>query len=448
MGRTLFRSEQIEDVYLRNDGSDSTSGTLTMAGAVIGSLSGVMKATAGAVAASATVDDLADGATYVRSENNLTDALKTSYDSAVTHISDTGNPHSVTAAQTNAIATALKGANNGVAELDAGGKVPASQLPSSLMDYKGTWAASTNTPTLADGAGDAGDVYVASDAGTVDFGAGNITFAAGDWVIYSGSIWEKSVNSNAVVSVAGKTGVVTLDTDDVTEGANLYFTDARARTAAVADSISDAVTNIAPSQNAVFDALALKQSTTLADGDMLVGNGSNLAAAVTMSGDVTISNAGVAAIGAGVIVDADVNASAAISADKLADGSTNAIPTLTQETNWDTAFGWGDHAAAGYSTAGSLVKTTDILTAGLTAGVNYTVPASQTYFGDTPTASSDKEHSKFLSVYVNGQKQYQGDTGFLRDYKETGTDATGQTTITFEYDLEIGDTVELEISKA
>lgn len=120
-----------------------------------------------------------------------------------------------------------KGAALGVATLDAGGKVPASQLPNSLMDYLGTWAASTNTPTLANGTGNAGDVYVASDAGTVDFGAGNITFAAGDWVIYSGSVWEKSVNSNAVASVNGFTGVVVLDTADIAEDTNLYFTEAR-----------------------------------------------------------------------------------------------------------------------------------------------------------------------------------------------------------------------------
>ena len=50
----------------------------------------------------------------------------------------------------------------------------------------------------------------------------------------------------------------TLDTLAVPENTNLYFTDARARTASVADAIADAVTNIAPSQNAVFDALALK----------------------------------------------------------------------------------------------------------------------------------------------------------------------------------------------
>jgi len=62
-----------------------------------------------------------------------------------------------------------------------------------------------------------------------------------------------------------------------------------------------------------FSKLAALTSTNI-----LVGNGSNVAASVTMTGDITISNAGVTAIGLGVIVDADVNASAAIALSKLA----------------------------------------------------------------------------------------------------------------------------------
>ena len=93
-----------------------------------------------------------------------------------------------------------KGNANGYASLDSLGKVPVSQLPSSLMEYKGTWNASTNTPTLANGTGDTGDVYICSVAGTVNFGAGAITFAVGDYVIYSGSIWQRS---------SGATGTVT-----------------------------------------------------------------------------------------------------------------------------------------------------------------------------------------------------------------------------------------------
>lgn len=57
--------------------------------------------------------------------------------------------------------------------------------------YLGAWAASTNTPTLADGTGNNGDMYIASDAGTVDFGSGAIAFTAGDQVVYNGTIWQK-----------------------------------------------------------------------------------------------------------------------------------------------------------------------------------------------------------------------------------------------------------------
>lgn len=57
---------------------------------------------------------------------------------------------------------------------------------------------------------------------------------------------------------------------------------------------------------------------TLANGSILIGNVSNVAAANAVSGDITLSNTGVAAIAAGVIVNADVNASAAIAYSKLA----------------------------------------------------------------------------------------------------------------------------------
>ena len=96
-----------------------------------------------------------------------------------------------------------KGNANGYASLDSSGKVPVSQLPSSIMEYKGTWSAATNTPTLANGTGDTGDVYICNAAGSVNFGAGSITFAVGDYVIYSGSIWQRSSGAvGTVTSIA------------------------------------------------------------------------------------------------------------------------------------------------------------------------------------------------------------------------------------------------------
>ena len=112
-----------------------------------------------------------------------------------------------------------KAANNGVATLDAGGKIPSSQLPNSVMDYKGNHNVSTNSPTLIDGTGDTGDVYKVSVGGTRDYGSGSQTFVAGDWLVYNGTIWELSVNSDAVNSVNSQQGVVVLDADDISDAA-------------------------------------------------------------------------------------------------------------------------------------------------------------------------------------------------------------------------------------
>ena len=92
---------------------------------------------------------------------------------------------------------------NGIPQLDGSGKILVSQLPNSVMEYKGTWNAATNTPTLVNGTGNQGDVYLCNVAGTVDFGAGPIVFFVGDQVIYSGTIWQRASGaSGTVTSVA------------------------------------------------------------------------------------------------------------------------------------------------------------------------------------------------------------------------------------------------------
>lgn len=113
-----------------------------------------------------------------------------------------------------AIPASEKGANNGVATLDSNGLIPTSQLPVSAMEFKGTWDATTNTPTLADGTGNTGDTYRVSVAGTQNLGSGSTTYAIGDWVLYNGSIWQRVVNSEAVASVFGRIGVVTAQSGD------------------------------------------------------------------------------------------------------------------------------------------------------------------------------------------------------------------------------------------
>ncbi len=72
--------------------------------------------------------------------------------------------------------------------------------------------------------------------------------------------------------------------------------------------------------NDTFDALAAPSglSATLQDGNIFVGNASNIATGVVPSGDITLTNAGVFGIASGVIVNGDINAAAAIAYSKLA----------------------------------------------------------------------------------------------------------------------------------
>ena len=119
--------------------------------------------------------------------------------------------------------------------------------------YKGTWNASTNTPTLTSSVGTAGWYYIVNVAGSTNLN-GITDWNVGDWAIFNGGVWQKVDNTDAVVSVNGFTGAVSLTTSNISEGTNLYYTDARARGALSAgtginySSSTGVITNSAPDQ--------------------------------------------------------------------------------------------------------------------------------------------------------------------------------------------------------
>jgi hypothetical protein len=97
------------------------------------------------------------------------------------------------------------GAANGVATLDAGGKVPVSELPAAVLgalNYQGTWDASTNTPTLTSSVGTKGYYYVVSVAGNTNLN-GITDWLVGDWAVYNGTVWQKVDNTDAGGDVVG-----------------------------------------------------------------------------------------------------------------------------------------------------------------------------------------------------------------------------------------------------
>jgi hypothetical protein len=111
-----------------------------------------------------------------------------------------------------------RGSANGLASLDSGGKVPTSQLPDAIlgaMSYQGTWNATTNSPTIPTAAsGNKGHYYKVGTAGTTTID-GISEWAVGDWLVSNGTAWDKVDNTEAVSSVAGRTGAITLTSADV-----------------------------------------------------------------------------------------------------------------------------------------------------------------------------------------------------------------------------------------
>lgn len=186
-----------------------------------------------------------------------------------------------------------KGAANGVATLDGAGKIPVGQLPNAVFIYQGTWNPNTNTPALVDGTGVTGSAYWVSAARlTAVPGLSNssmVNFQIGDIVLYNGTQYQLTTPAAGVQSVNGLQGVVILNTDNISEGStNLYFTNARAQTAVVINSLAGSQTTQAPSVSAVNTALNGKANTSLSN---LISTAVNQSL-IPGSGVLTLGNSG------------------------------------------------------------------------------------------------------------------------------------------------------------
>ena len=98
-----------------------------------------------------------------------------------------------------------KGVANGVATLDVNGKVVLTQMPDSILgqlEYVGTWNFTT-MPTATQ----KGQYWIANVSGN--------GYVVGDWAVWNGVAFDKVDNTDAVASVAGRTGNVVLTKTDV-----------------------------------------------------------------------------------------------------------------------------------------------------------------------------------------------------------------------------------------
>lgn len=131
-----------------------------------------------------TVKDNADAIAVLygddATDNSVLKTVKVQAEKA--DFTDTSGLESITLADAINEIYAEKDSPEGLASLDVDGKVPTTQLPLSVMSFKGLWDASTEafpTDPVAD------DYYVVAVAGTI----GLVSLEVGDSMVFNGTDW-------------------------------------------------------------------------------------------------------------------------------------------------------------------------------------------------------------------------------------------------------------------
>lgn len=224
-----------------------------------------------------------------------------------------------------------------VPQLDSNGKISMAQIPASLqgaLNYKGTWNASTNDPSLTSGTGTKGDFYIVSVAGSTTLD-GISDWLVGDLVIFNrtepgtgAGYWDKvSGNNSEVISVNSQTpinGNVTLTPANLgaistaaigaingvasLNGAALLVTSQLPATTTAslgALIVGDNLTvDVNGRVSAVQGTYTLPAATTASLGGIIAGSGLAIQLNGTLSAPVaTASDAGIVKPGTGLLVD-------------------------------------------------------------------------------------------------------------------------------------------------
>lgn len=231
------------------------------------------------------------------------------------------------------------------------GTVTNDDLAGSIADSKLNTISTANKVSLAaldiDGGTDIGAAIVDADLFIVDDGgAGTNRKAAASRITdytFNKVSGDVTIASNGTAAIG--TGVIV--NADISASAAIDKTKISGTAITAAD--TGTVTSTMIADGTIVDgdinasaAIAHSKLASLTSGNILLGNASNVATSTAVTGDVTISNTGVTAIGTGVIVDADVSASAAIAGSKIqAASTTNAgavqLTDSTSSTSTTTA---------------------------------------------------------------------------------------------------------------
>lgn len=253
-----------------------------------------------------------------------------------------------------------KGIANGYAPLDGTNKIPDSYLPTSTVQFKGTFGSvgSTTGGDLPSSGNTEGDLYICDTNGYSSAEAG-LTFDNGDHALYDGSGWHKIDNNESVSSVFGRMGAVIAQNNDYTWN---QIDKAASDIADIATKSHTSLTDIGSNTHAQIDTKisdleagkedAFSKNTGFnkdfgtASGTVAEGNDSRFHAAVTVTDTPEIDLA---------LSGQDI--SAAIVASSIAEGKLNASVNASLDLA-DSALQNGDNVSELVNDAGYLTSET------------------------------------------------------------------------------------------
>ena len=158
--------------------------------------------------------------------------------------------------------------------------------------YKGSYDAATQTPVLT--SAKKGDFYIVSVAGSL----ATIPLNVGDHIVFNqdasspitSAMFDVIDNTDAVASVNAQTGVVVLDSDDISEGStNQYFTNARADARIAAADAND-LSDVSYTAGAGIDGYVLTYSNTNSQWEAQAAAAGGVTSVNTQTGAVVLDS--------------------------------------------------------------------------------------------------------------------------------------------------------------